>query len=119
LPADLLPHKHYVAAEIEAVLRHLVDGGKVSEAPSGADERTMWRWWKEFSSKMEQWAALLESMSYALLKRAPGLLRHSHPLKRLEETLARLPALPSSWTVMVKTLWWLKNSHPLCLGRPP
>ncbi len=119
LPDFLLPFKRHVAPEIEGVLRHLLDGGKLSEAPSLADERTMRRWWNEFSSKMQQWAGLLESKAYELLNRAPGLLRYSHPLKRLEETLSQLPALPSWWTVMVKTLWWLKTSHPLCLGRPP
>ncbi len=28
--------KHYVAPEIDAVLRHLFDGGKLSESPSQA-----------------------------------------------------------------------------------
>jgi hypothetical protein len=119
LPDFLLPFKHYVALEIEGVLRHLLNGGELSKSSSEADVRTQRRWWNEFSSKMHQWAGLLESKAGELLNRAPGLLRYSHLLKRLEETLFQLPALPSWWTVMVKTLWWLKTSHPLCLPRPP
>ncbi len=119
LPDILLPLKHYIASEIEGALRHLFDGGKLSESPSGADERTLRRWLNEFSHKMQQWAGLLESRADELRNRDPGLLRNCHPLKRLEETLSQLPALPSWWAVMVKALWWLKTSHPLCLGRPP
>jgi len=119
LPAFLLPRKHYVASEIEGVLRYLLDGGKLSESPYLADERTQRRWWNEFSSKVQEWAGLLESRAYEMFNRASSFLHDSHPLKRLEETLSRLPALPSWWTVMVKTFWWLKSSHPLCLSRPP
>ena len=119
LPDFLLPSKHYVASEIEGVLRYLLNGGKLSKSSSVADERTQQRWWNEFSSKMQQWAGVLESRAYELLNRVPNPLHHSHLLKRLEETLSQLPALPSWWTVMTKTLWWLKTSHPLCLGRPP
>jgi len=79
----------------------------------------MRRWWNEFNSKMQQWAGLLESKVYELIERVPGLLHCSHPLKRLEEALSHLPALPSCWAVMTRTLWWLKTSHPLCLTRPP
>ena len=119
MPDFLLPFKHYVAEEIEGVLRHLLDGGNPSKSFSEADVRTQRRWWSEFSSKMQQWAGLLESKAYELLNRAPGLLRRTHPLERLEETLSRLPALPSWWTVMVKALYWLKTAHPLCLPWPP
>ncbi len=119
MPAFLLPFKQYVASEIEGVLRYLFDGGKLSKSPSLADERTQQRWWNEFSGKMQQWAALLESRTDELLNRAPSLLHHSRPLERLEETLSQLPVLPSWWTVMVKAFWWLKTSHPLCLSGPP
>ena len=119
LPDFLLPFKHYIASEIEGALRYLYEGGKLARAPLGVDESTLRRWRNEFSCKMQEWAGLLESKAYELLNRAPGLLRYSHPLKRLEETLSQLPALPSWWTVMTKALWWLKTSHPLCLGRPP
>jgi hypothetical protein len=120
LPADLLPDKHYVAAEIEDVVGHLLAGGKVSNAPSAADASTMRHWLKEFGQKLPQWAASLEDMIFQRSGLAPSLVRLlSNPLKRLEEALSRLPPLPSRCTVMVKTLWWLENSHPLCLPRPP
>jgi len=100
-------------------VRHLFDGGRLAESPSGADERTLRRWWSEFSHQLPQWAGLLESRAYQLFDKTPKFIHHSHPLKRLEEILSHLPALPSRWTVMVKTLWWLKTSHPLCLPWPP
>ncbi len=114
LPAFLLPFKHYIASEIEGVLRHLFEGGKLSESPSGGDESTLRRWWNEFSRKMQEWAGLLESMVFRLSRGPPSFIRLlSNPLKRLEDDLTHLPVLPSQWPVMVKTLWWLKTSHPL------
>jgi hypothetical protein len=114
LPCYLLPYKRYLAAEIEGVLRHLFDGGKLSESPSGADESTLRRWRKEFSHKMQEWAGLLEARVLRLIDRAPHIIQLSvHPLKRLEQALSYLPALPLSWTVILQTIWWLKNSHPL------
>ena len=99
---------------------HLLAGGKLSELSCAADASTMRRWLKEFSQKLVQWAASLEDMIFQRSGLAPSLVRLlSNPLKRLKEALSRLPPLPSRWTVMVKTLWWLENSHPLCLPRPP
>lgn len=102
------------------MVRHCLDGGKISELSfSDASESTVRRWLKEFGQKLEQWAGALEARVYALSGQTPGLVRSCHPLKRLEEVLSRLPPLPSSWTIMVKTLWWLENSHPLCVHSPP
>ena len=121
MPADLLPRKHYVAAEIEKVVCHFLDGGKLSELSfSEVSESTVRRWLKEFGQKLPQWAGLLETKIFGLSGQIPGFIRNStHPLKRLEEALSRLPPLPAWWTVMVKTLWWLENSHPLCVHSPP
>jgi len=95
-------------------LRHIYDGGELSRAPSGADESTLRRWRNEFSQKLKDWAGLLESLVFKLYSRPPNFIKLlSHPLKRLEEALSHLPALPSRWAVMVKTLWWLMISHPL------
>jgi Domain of unknown function (DUF6431) len=114
LPDFLVPFKHYVVEEIEGVLRHLYDGGKITEAPSAAEESTLRLWWNEYSHKMQEWAGLLESEGFKLFNRASGLITPSmHALNRLEAALSRLPSLPSRWTVMVKTLWWLKSSYPL------
>jgi hypothetical protein len=121
LPPSLLPFKHYAAQEIEQVLRHLFDGGKLLESPSGAEERTLRRWWREFSYRLGQWAGALESTVFAFSRQVPSLIRHarSHPLRRLEEVLSRLPPLPSRWTLMVKSLWHLERPHQLRLPRPP
>jgi hypothetical protein len=114
LPDFLLPFKHYPASEIEAVLIHLFSGGALSKSPSMADIRTLRGWWKEFKIKLAEWAGLLEVI-FQSSAQTPGVLDYRHPLKRLEEALSRLPLLPSHWTIMVKTLWWLNPTHPLCL----
>jgi hypothetical protein len=99
----LLPFKHYVAAEIEGVLRYLFDGGKLIKSPSLADESTLRRWWKEFRHKLPQWAGYLEARIFQLSHCALGFdPLFSDPLNWLEEALAKLPALPSEWPVLVK-----------------
>jgi transposase-like protein len=114
LPHFLLPFKHYVVSEIEQVLCHVLGGGKISEAPSGASESTLSRWCKEFGEKMVGWAGILEAKFIRLGKPIPSIIQClSHPFKRLEADLSLLPALPGQWTVITKVLWWLKNSHPL------
>ena len=119
LPPFLFPFKHYVVKEIEGVMRHLCDGGQLSQAPSAAEESTLRRWWKEYRAKMQEWAGLLESRTYEPSCQAPSIIKLSiHPLKRLETTLSRLLPLPPHWAVMVKVLYWLNISHPLCLGSP-
>ena len=103
--------------EIEGVVRHLCDGGKLSESPSAAEESTLRRWWKEYRVKLQEWTGLLEDTANKLFHQAPNIIKLlSHPVKRLEAALSRLPFLPSRWTVMVKTLWWLNPSHPLYLS---
>jgi hypothetical protein len=114
LPHFLLSFKHYVVSEIEGVLRHLFDGGKVSESPSGADEGTIRRWRKEFSLKIAELSGMLQERLSRVGQSVPGLMQSlSHPLQRLEQLLACLPALPAPWTVITRTLWWLSISHPL------
>jgi hypothetical protein len=108
-----LPFKHYTAPEIERVLRHLLGGGTYDRSPCLADASTLKRWWKEFSRKLPQWAALLEALIYTFSQQAANLTNHFDLLKRLEQAIAKLPALPTRWTVMVKTLWWLNPTHPL------
>jgi len=108
-----------VVKEIEGVLHHWCDGGKLSQAPSVAEESTLWRWRKEYSLKMPEWASLLESKVFKLFNQAPSFIKLlSHPLKRLEKALSHLPALPSRWALLVQTLYWLLPSYPLCLGWP-
>jgi hypothetical protein len=116
LPDFLLPFKRYVATEIEAVLRHIYDGGVLSRSSCEADERTQWRWKGEFHRKLKEWAGILESWVFTLHHRLPNLFRYiSHPLKRLEEDLSHLPPLPSHWAVLVKA-YFAEIRTRLCGG---
>jgi hypothetical protein len=115
LPPFLLPFKHYVVREIEGVLRHLFKGGPLIKSPSAADNSTLQRWWKEFSPQLENWAGRLRARIRQLTQQTPSFFSNSQPLQRLEEILSKLPPLPAWWAVMIKTLWWLENTHPLCV----
>ena len=116
LPDFLLPFKHYAAAEIEGVLRHLLGGGIFSEAPSFCEESTLRRWRREFIGKLQQWAGSLESKLLQLYHQVSDYLRLlTNPLERLQMVLLQLPPLPTWWTALVKSLWWLNPTHPLCL----
>ena len=110
----MLPFKHYTAAEIERVLSYLFGGGILSKSPSLAGESTLYRWRREFRGKMQQWAGALEGQVFKLFNRITNFIEMpSLPLTRLQKSLSQLPTLPSRWTVIVKTLWWLNPSHPL------
>jgi hypothetical protein len=64
---------------------------------------------------MLEWAGRLESRIHQLNQQTANFLPNSHLLQRLEEILSKLPPLPTWWSVMIKTLWWLENTHPLCV----
>jgi hypothetical protein len=117
LPHWLLPFKRYTATEIEAVLRHVFKGHHLADAPSGAEESTLRRWWREFRPQIRDWGGLLEARLWRLYQRLESLIRLPvNPLQRLQKVVETLPALPAHWTLLVKTLWWLQKSHPHCLG---
>jgi hypothetical protein len=112
----MLPFKHYTAPEIEGELHHLAGGNSLAESHSNADESTLRRWWNEYSYQMPQWAGSLESKALQLYHRIPDCVSLlTNPLKRLENVLLQLPPLPVRWTVLVKAMWWLNPTHPLCL----
>jgi hypothetical protein len=114
LPSFLIPFKHYVAAEIEGVIGHIANGGRLINSPSEADESTLRRWWKEFRHKLPQWAGLLEAQIFRLSGRPPSYIAFfPDPLKRLVEDLSQITVLPAEWPVLVKAIWWLSTSHPL------
>lgn len=114
MPNFLLPFKHYVAAEIEVALQHMLAGKELSRAPCGASESTLRRWRDEFIEKLREWTGQLEGRLFQLGRRVPGFISLKvSPLERLEAILSRLSPLPASWPLLVRTLWWLSTSHPL------
>ncbi len=117
LPPFLLPFKRYTVDEIETALQHLEAGGTLAQSPGEADESTLRRWLKEFRGKIRDWAGQLESILFHLKQGIAGVIRLPlNPLQRLQSILAEYPVLPSPWTLLVKTLYWLQKSHPHCLG---
>jgi hypothetical protein len=113
----LLPFKRYSADEIEAGLQYLEAGGSFSQAPGEVDERTLRRWWREFSPKVQDWAGQLEAILFHLRQRVSSLIGVAvNPICRLQAVLAKYADLPSHWTLLVKALYWLQKSHPHCLG---
>jgi hypothetical protein len=113
----LLPFKRYSANEIEASLHYLEGGGSLAQAPGEADERTLQRWKKEFQVTMQDWAGQLEAVLWQLKQRISSIIRLSlKPFHRLQAALSEYAELPSDWTLLVKTLYWLQKAHPRCLG---
>lgn len=95
----------------------MYDGGNLSLSPSGAEESTLRRWYREFNHKMKGWSGLLYGKVMEFRNQLLGLIQLSgHPLERLKQILSMLPELPLRWTVLVKVLWWINPSHPLSLG---
>lgn len=99
------------------MLHHLFKGGHLSDAPCGADESTLQRWWQEFSLKIRDWAGRLEAGLFRLFQRLESLTRLPvNPWQRLQQVVEAFAPLPSHWTLLVKALYWLQKSHPHCLG---
>lgn len=72
---------------------------------------------KEFRGKMQDWAGELESILLRLKQHVASFTRLPlNPLHHLQSILAEYPVLPSHWTLLVKTLYWLQKSPPHCLG---
>jgi hypothetical protein len=116
LPDFLIPYKHYVVREIEQFIRNMENGFSFNQTETGAEESTLRRWQKEFQGKMQVWAGKLESLAYTYFDKGAHLLSIPlKPLLRLEQAVARLPELPSRWTLFVQALHWLSPSHPLCV----
>jgi hypothetical protein len=105
----MLPHKHYAAHEIEQVLQ-------TQEKPTGpshecgAEESTIYRWKREFSTTLTVLAFRLSSLA----KIAVALLSETHPLQRLYDILAFLAPPPPDGSRLAWA-FFLEASNPVRL----
>jgi len=113
---NMLPHKHYCAADVEEVLRAAETHTPTSELQTTADESTLRRWRNEFSAMLDVLSGTLESIATAVRRPVKPLLQMAKaPLARLREAVTALEELPAGWTYLSRAYFW-RRTHPLCLG---
>jgi len=112
---NMLPHKHYCAAEVEEVLYAEETGSLVSQLSTYADESTVRRWRNEFATVLDSLSGTLESITAVVRgKPKPLLLMAGATFKRLREAVTALEELPPGWTHLSRAYFWCR-AHPVCL----
>ena len=112
---NMLPRKHYCAAEVEEVLHAEETGLPMSQLRTQADESTVRRWRNEFSTVLDNLSGALEAIATMVRgKPMPLLQMAGSSFKRLREAVATLEELPPDWTHLSRAFFW-RFSHPVCL----
>ena len=112
---NMLPHKHYCAAEVEEVLHAQEIGSPMSQLSTNADESTVRRWRNEFSAVLDSLSGTLEAIAAVICGKPKPLLQMAGAsFKRLREAVASLEKLPTGWTHLSRAYFW-RRAHPVCL----
>jgi len=72
---NMLPHKHYCAAEVEEVLRAQETGSPMSQLRTNADESTVRRWRNEFPTVLDSLSGALEAITAVICGKTKPLCR--------------------------------------------
>jgi hypothetical protein len=117
LPTTMVPHKHYPAAEVEAVVSSASEGRSYRLPGLGAEESTLKRWikafWLESAALTGHLEALLMIISPSRLK--VSLCRPVHnPYERLKDAL--LPFVPTCHEgEVLSRAFFIRRFHPVCV----
>lgn len=112
---NMLPQKHYCAAEVEEVLRAQEIGSPMSQLCTNADESTVRRWRNEFPTVLDSLSGTLEAITAVICGKTKPLLQMAgSSFKRLREAVASLEKLPEGWTHLSRAYFWCR-AHPVCL----
>ena len=115
LEPNMLPHKHYCAADVEEVLYAEETGSPVSQLRTNADASTMRRWRNEFSTVLDTLSGTLEAIAAAVRGKPKPLLQMAiASFKRMREAVSSLEELPTGWTHLSRAFYWCRV-HPVCL----
>ena len=113
---NMLPHKHYCAAEVEEVLRATETHTPTSQLRTASEESTLRRWRNEFATGLDVLSGTLEAIASTLQSREKPLLQMANaPLARLTEAVRALGGVPAGWTILSRAYFW-RICHPVCLG---
>jgi len=115
LQPNMLPHKHYCAAEVEEVLYAEETGSPTSQLRTNADESTVRRWRNEFSTVLNTLSGTLEAIAALVRGKPKPLLQMAGTsFKRLREAVSSLEELPTGCTHLSRAFYW-RRTHPVCL----
>jgi len=112
----MLPHKHYSGPEIEKVLSAFEEGATVNSVETGAEESTLRRWKRQFSSVIPVLSVQLEALAYKFFLKETSLSAlPDRPLWRLKRALGLVEEIYPGWTILGRS-FFRSLAHPLCLG---
>lgn len=115
LPASMIPHKHYHAAEVEAVVRAASEGKSYRLPGLGAEESTLRRWIKDFSLESAALTGHMEALLMMINHCNSSLCRPvQNPYERLKQAL--LPFVPTCLEgEVLSRAFFIRRFHPVCV----
>jgi hypothetical protein len=112
----MLPNKHYSGPEIEQVLVAVEEGTPINSVATYAEESTIQRWKRQFSSVIPVLCAQLEALAYMLFMEKTSLSSlPDRPLSRLKKALGHLEKHRPEWTLLGRS-YFRALAHPVCIG---
>ncbi len=111
----MIPHKHYHAAEVEAVVRAASEGKSYRLPGLGAEESTLKRWIKGFWLESAALAGHLEALLMTINQSCASLCRPvQNAYARLKKAL--LPFVPACIEgEVLSRAFFIRRFHPVCV----
>ncbi len=115
LPTSMVPHKHYPAAEVEAVVRAASEGRSYRLPGLGAEESTLKRWINGFRLDSSALTGHLEALLLMINQCFVSLCRPvQNPYERLKQAL--LPFVPTCLEgEVLSRAFFITRFHPVCV----
>ncbi len=112
----MLPNKHYSGPEIEKVLVDFEEGATVNSVETDAEESTIQRWKRQFSSVIPVLCTQLEALAYKFFLIDTSLTTlPDRPLTRLKKAVGLLEESHLGWTILGRS-YFRSLSYPVCIG---
>ncbi len=111
----MVPHKHYPAAEVEAVVRAASEGRSYRLPGLGAEESTLKRWINGFRLDSSALTGHLEALLLMINQCFVSLCRPvQNPYERLKQAL--LPFVPTCLEgEVLSRAFFITRFHPVCV----
>ena len=113
LPANMIPHKHYPACEIEAVVRAASEGKSYRLPGLGAEESTLNRWRQDFRLDSAALTGHLEALLMMISPFQGSLCRPlKNPYERLKNALLPFVTTCLEGEVLSRA-FFIRRFHPV------